>query len=859
MSGIDKIFLPKRITENLRGIYRNRVTVLCAPDGTGKSTLLREFTRRCRPEGISLRFIRSAQSSAECFAQISTMITGEPLDEPLNDREYITLYGKFRSASPKKPLVIFVDCSAACQTLFGNLHTAKLLSECTCARFAFVCPSLKPGYRILADRLDFLLLERDQLCMNITETAEYAERCSINTSPDELYSASGGAFLSARVCLILARQGQDYLNLTAEGRIMHALFGSDSKPSQDSLHMQGALIAAATYPVQSEHFCNTLKSFRTITDHFGEELFTPENIMDEMERLNSIIPLTVVNRRSREVVIHPLLMHAAYTLFFQFPENVRHDMRICFAREYMRLDKHFFSFCEYCLAGEYELAAEVQAKDKIPYSLLKRSGQLLLKFVNQCPLDCKKMIPRLLRITALLMHTDVKPLISDKFSQITAHISSSTDFDSTERRLYTCYAHALHTNEYFFVLDKMGVSIKRAYDLFKGGRRYDSPSFPWTMYSPSVFCLLHRRGYSLQTENDRFVRYQHMYTEMLGHGRYAQIVFTGEMKYYQGDLSDGLERLTAAVSLCSSAEDAAMRLAALFAVAKCCLFLGEYMQFFRFLGEIYKMERAYIGREEGDCARLCLGMLRAMRGGSVEDMWSALTTGKDDIIYNRYTAPYYAMTKAVCMLMQKDYEMLAEHCERYKSIAADAGNEAAGIKLRLYCAQAFLALGDHGSAVELFTEALVSCRENFTPTVTAEFYAMYPDIFGQLYHLVPDHVQRDIDSAAQMGTQFQRGVEAIRTYEITYLYNTRQENYAEHYLVPLNRLMKTTDELRKSLGLTEAAYSYAIMAASGISNAEMSNLFNVSEDSIKSSLKRTCAALGAKNRRELIGKIPTLK
>ncbi len=329
----NKVFLPRRISKTLREIYRRRVTVVCAPDGTGKTTLLREFTRRARPEGISLRIIRSAKSSGECFAQISGLITGEELDEPLTDREFAALNTRFSAAAPKKPLVIIVDCAAACQTLFGNLRTAKLLSQCGCARFVFVCASIKPGYRLLAKSMDILIIEREQLCMNINETAEFIERCGVYASPAEVYAASGGGFLSARLCLILARQGQEFANLTTEGRIIRALFGNVQRPSPDSLRLQGALIAAATYPVQSEQFCRDLRSFRPITEFFGAELFTPENILNEIAKLNEIVPLAEINRRSREIKIHPLLMHAAYTLFFQFPENVRHDMRICFARE----------------------------------------------------------------------------------------------------------------------------------------------------------------------------------------------------------------------------------------------------------------------------------------------------------------------------------------------------------------------------------------------------------------------------------------------------------------------------------------------------------------------------------------------
>lgn len=48
MADINSIFIPKRISQGLRRVYSDRVTVIYAPDGTGKSTLIREFINRTR-------------------------------------------------------------------------------------------------------------------------------------------------------------------------------------------------------------------------------------------------------------------------------------------------------------------------------------------------------------------------------------------------------------------------------------------------------------------------------------------------------------------------------------------------------------------------------------------------------------------------------------------------------------------------------------------------------------------------------------------------------------------------------------------------------------------------------------------
>ena len=44
MPDTSRIYIPKRVSGMLRGIYTSRVTVVSAPDGCGKTTLVREFT-----------------------------------------------------------------------------------------------------------------------------------------------------------------------------------------------------------------------------------------------------------------------------------------------------------------------------------------------------------------------------------------------------------------------------------------------------------------------------------------------------------------------------------------------------------------------------------------------------------------------------------------------------------------------------------------------------------------------------------------------------------------------------------------------------------------------------------------------
>lgn len=853
MPDADRIYIPKRVSAMLRGIYTSRVTIVSAPDGCGKTTLVREFIARTRPAGIALRNITSAANTGECFAQICSIITGKEFAEPLSDREFLAVSQAFSAAHPEREFLIVVDCACAARTALGNLRTAKLLRDCRCARFVFISDSLKPAYRELAREIGFTLIERDSLSMNISEVMEYAGRCGVSINAREVYSACRGSFLGTRLCIMLAQRGESCRESSTEGRLIRAVL----QPRPVSLH--GALTAVAAFPELPEEFLDDLGSFAALTEFFGGGLFTRSSVLSELARLGETIHLLDIDRRTSAVRLHPTLKHSAYTLFFNFPQTVQHDLRVCFARQFNRIGDSFSAFMEYFLAGEYELAAEVHARGRIPYFMLINSAKLLQRFVTECPLSCKPSIPRIMRMNALLMHTSLKPLLLGRFDEIISYIGTSPDHTPSEKQRLISYAYALKANEDLYSLDKMGANIKRAYDLFKIRREYEAPKFPWTMYAPTVFCLIHRRGHSVQTENEQFTRYQHMYTEMLNHGKYAQMIFTGEMKYYQGDLNGGLELLSAAASFCSVREQGATRLAALYCAAKCCLYLGDYEGFFEKITDIHNTERAHVNAEEGECAKLCLGLLRGLRGGGYEDMWYGICCVESDMLCNRYTQPYFALTKALYLLRAGKNDVLSGHTEQFILAADNAGNEAVSIALRLCTAQASLTLGSFERASMVMSKALDIALKNNIPSALGEFCAAFPELFVQMGELLPEKYAGIIGEAINLGGIFRRGVETVRTYEITYMTSTRRENFAEHYLAPLQSLLDSTTELREKLGLSEIAYKYAVMAASGVENKEMCRLFNVTEDSVKSSLKRTFAALGVKNRRGLVGIVPTIK
>ena len=83
--------------------------------------------------------------------------------------------------------------------------------------------------------------------------------------------------------------------------------------------------------------------------------------------------------------------------------------------------------------------------------------------------------------------------------------------------------------------------------------------------------------------------------------------------------------------------------------------------------------------------------------------------------------------------------------------------------------------------------------ENRIPSALGEFCAAFPELFGQIEQMLPEKYSVIIHQAQRLGAEFRRGVETVRTYEITYAASVQRDNFAEHYLAPLKSLLDSAE------------------------------------------------------------------
>lgn len=848
---LGKIYIPRRIYDRLKTIYTSRVTVIAAPDGSGKSTYLSEFILRSRRKGVSCRFVTDSRSVEECFARLCEIVLGEKRQIPLSFEEQQSLKREFEAAKPQKDTIIVLDNPHAAEMLISRVRVAELAAKAIPARLVVTSSALSSLHREICERFGFSLIEEETLLLTREEALEYFVLCGMTpANPEKLYSLSRGNIMRLHMGLCIVDSG--YPLPDNGNKLLETFFRfAVSYPEQ------GAILTALSFLYLSDEYCADLNSSQVLREYYGKYTFQPENVFALVERFYQRTGLVSLNRRTRRVSCNPVLFYFVVKDFFNSPPEVQRDFRLALARHFLRLGNTYYAFVEFSLAGDYESAAACPNTTRVSFGLLLKSKDTLLRFVENCPLECKAIVPSYLRIVALLMLTDYREKMRNKFDKAENFISTSANYTRKERMQLLSYIHNLRTYEDFFKIEDMGTHIKRAYELYDGKHALMAPFYSWNLYTPSVFALIHRYSMPISAESEQFLRYHRMYSDMILHGEHICELYSSEALYYTGDFKQAAVAAQAGLAECTEERNLPTRISFLTLCAKLALFSGDYSRFEELTREMKSILHEESANEIGTMTSLCITELSSY-WGEAEENGSFLRYMSDSAIcLNRYQAPFSYYTLAVMDYLKGDCRAVFANADKYLSAAKEVRSETILIKMLLLFAIAAIQTGEKEKGLSwarLADEYLVG-TDILAPVV--EVLLISPQNSEYLSRVVPERSAKIFQRCAQMASQCRRGIETFQTYRISQLRrSTRESRITKSQIEEFTSKM---NDRRKSLGLSRGEYSCAVLAASRFSNAEIERILECSEDSVKSCLKRAFAKLGIRSRSQLKAIVPSIE
>lgn len=845
----EKIYIPKRIYEELRGIYEGKVTVIAAPDGSGKSTFLSEFVVRSRKDGISCRFIRSSSTAEEAFALLSGIILGEKRYIPISSEEESALVKEFAQTALPKDTIIIIDCEGA-EQLMGSLRFARLAENGIPARLVLTVRSLNTAQQDICGKFGFGIIAADKLLLTLDEAREYALLCGADPKTAEtLYPVSGGNIMKLRFALALYANGK---RIPENGsRVL-----TEYMDTCFSIEEKGAIMAAASFPYLPDDYIEELAGLDIMRKVFGEDTFTRETILDLIDGVHRRTGMISLNRRNGRLSCHPLLFKNILDEFYGAPPAVQKPFRTALAHQFLRNGNTYYACVQFALAGDYAAAAACPSTTRVSMSLLLRSRDTILRIVDAAPMDCKPFFGRYLRFVALLMLTDKRELVKDRFYLAEKYISAARDYAPAQRLEMLSYIHTLRTYEDFFRIEKMGTHIKRAYELHRGRTANDAPFYAWNLYTPSVFSLIHRYSMPIAAESEQFLRYQKMYTEMIEHGEHICELYSAETLYYVGDLKNAAEQAYAGLCGCTEEKNKPTRIAFLLLCSKIALFSGEYHTFASMAKELGGLLHNEGMNELGTMAAMCLAELSSYWHEAEDTVFFLRCMSDEEILVNRYLAPFVYLTIAVMDMQKNDYSSVLGNADKYLAAADDVRSETVKIKMLLVFAAAALNSGQENTAAMWAERAAEKLARTDITAPAAEIFVMFPELAEFAEQTLPARYSLYIGKSAELAASHRRGIEAVMTYRIAATKRIAPKSFVTKESIML--MTAQMDAERKRLSLSKREFACAVLAASRFSNAEAARIMGASEDSIKSCLKRAFAKLGLRSRGQLKSIVPSI-
>lgn len=845
MSVLYQLYIPRRLYGRLKSIYSEKLTVLCAPENCGKTTFLREFIRRSRPSGRSCRFIAEhGQSVNECFARYCELILGAQEQIPITERDFLHLRNKFQEAHCDKPPVIIIDARSAAEMALDNLYCFRLITLYSPAYTVITCENLTFYRKLLLINHRINLIDRNELSLTTEETDEYLKSYGINDADAALVCSSvHGEILRTKLCAELLRRGEQPEGYDIFSLLYHSVIKLLSP------NARFAALCVCAFNIVDEQTCRNMLSEPAIVEFYGSDNISIEKITEGIGAINEALPNLWINSKSRKYAPPGFARKLVLKGFDTLPENMRKAFLRCCAKDSLRCSKVFTAICQYCVAGEYEAAAALPVQGIVALDYILTHKRSIYEIVKNIPLTCKPMIPRLVRMVAMLMLTDYKEKARYLFRDIIAHLSTSDDYTESERSDVLCYTHALRMYEEFYFIERMGVHIKCAYELFSGSTVYDPPFYSWSLYTPSIFSLLYQYSVPSSTQFEQFTRYHRMYTEMVKHGEYIEAIYTAEMHYYMGDLRKSLTQSLEITQLCTQDKFIPTSLIAYKTAAKCALLLAECEQYNELVIKISDIVKQYSSTEVGDMALLTFGILSCLKHGNDEDIWHVISKNDKDIEHNRYTAPFSYYIRSCWMLAHNEHEALLQQTPKFIHSARRVRNETIEIMLWLNSATSNLMEKRMDDAAKEYIAVadMLGTTEMIMPAV--EHCVNYPMIFRYAAERLMGRYAALAKKILDIAKPYIGSIETLRTQELTE--QTVSQKRSARIAESEGRQAAIGADKRRELKLSERALRFATLAADGFSNAEIAEMTGASADSIKSSLKRTYAKLGVSSRARL--------
>ncbi|WP_378955068.1 LuxR C-terminal-related transcriptional regulator [Pelosinus sp. sgz500959] len=649
----------------------------------------------------------------------------------------------------------------------------------------------------LAQHITQMLLE-----LQPTEIVKYYQKCGVRLKQEEahiLYAYTEGWVSALYLCL---------LGFLQDGRL--------EKPA----NLQELFSKTIFRPLSGE-----LKNFMLhicLFDYFTlpqAQAMWPQNnapvLLRQLLTQNAFIQF---DTRRQVYHLHNIFIGYLRELFAEQAEETKRKIWQAAGEWYASAENYFAAMEAFYQAGDFDQLLVAVELDK-GNSINSEYKETIIRYFSECPEKVKQNHPvaSLVYARELLIfgETELFILHCRELEQDIAQITDQTMKNWLGGELELVYMFTKY-NDIF----AMAEHVHRADELLPGRSKLCDHNTPWTLGAPSVLYMFYRKSGELQQEVKSLTATMPLYYKLTaGHGLGVEYIMEAEQYYYTGDLENTEIVSHKAFQMAKAGRQIGSIVGALFLQIQVAFAQGDLAFALKLLEEMRAEIRASRQVLYLHTADLCEAFVFAHLG-QPDKIAAWIEAG--DFAASRLLAPvlaYFNIIYGRVMLINGQERKLLGVADHFMGIAVFCPNLLSQIYIYIYIAAANKKLFRREAALSALRRGLdIAVSDNVIMPFVENMDLIEP-LFAELSS---------------------KGIYREETMEIIKLSKSYQQVIAA--------MNKTIGGEAAKPKLTDREREIALLVVDGLTNREIAAGLSISENTVKTQLKRIFEKLGVHSR-----------
>jgi len=805
------LYFSDRLTEVLRQIPQYPLTVMEAPMGYGKTTAIQEYAAKTRITALWQTVRENDEAHfwsgfCEAFAELDQDCSrklaegGLPVDGAAR-REAVALIASRHGNDPA--LFVMDDVHLLAEPAVHEFIVS--LAQQKIPGFHVVIATRMVSLEMLEElKLKGLALHVTQSFFELTpaEIIKYYQRCGVRLKPQEaeaLHSYTEGWISALYLCL---------LGFLQEGRF--------EKPA----NLQELLAKTVYGPLTDElrEFLVHICVFDYFTLPQAQFVWRNANAASLLKRLMAQNAFIRYDARGQVYHLHNIFAGYLRELFSGLAEEKKKMIWQAAGEWHRSVAEHLAAMRCFDQAGDFDRLLDAVEQDK-GNSIGRENKETVSRYFSECPpeIKIKHLLAVVVYVRELLMFGELEPFTVQcmELEREFAGMSDAMQRNRLAGELELVYMLAKYND-----IGAMAGHIRRAAELLPGESVLCDHDTPWTMGSPSVLYMFYRETGGLRQEVQEMLAAMPLYHRVTAnHGSGAEYVMQAEWHYNQGDFENADIVSHKALQKARIDRQTGSMICAVFVQVRVALAQGDLALARELLDEMRTMARTSRQGLYLYTVDLCEAFLFAQLNQPDQ---VAAWIGAGEFSAGRLLPPvlaYFNVIHGRVLLISGQERKVLGLADYWAEAAERIPHRLSRIYTQIYRAAANEKLFRRNEALILLKQALAMALPDGVMMPFAENADRILSLLGELGR------DPEFHGVAQRIAELSKGMRQVRA--------ARND---------------PADGEAAKADLTAREREITLLAADGLTNREIAAGLNISENTVKTLLKRSFEKIGVNSR-----------